>query len=389
MTYMKLTVNTDDFKNKVKKISSFTGRGKVENIMSKTIKLQTVDGCLLIYGCDFKHGSIIRMKADIITEGVTVVWADELISIANTFTKDKLYIELLDNNRLSILDNPRLKKARIELATIADGPSMFPGIPVPDDDTEPILVDRDSLLDELRKVSFAAQNKTNDFTSMVFFSEDLLYATDKFKMSALSNPTISTKLMFPKESISYFKNLSNQFQLFIEDNIIFVQDGDFFFMVRNPTTSPPEQAVRSILCQQPKSLATYDFNKEQLKEFKFHLKQIRRLDDLVSFYITQEKLWMLGNTNGKESTSKILKVMEIQPNDFQRNFITTFSISYLQSALNKIRESQIIFTGGTKAEYKPAGATGFVHIYSDSFQAAFPPVICGQEEEIKNMIGGK
>ena len=380
---MNVTISKEKLLSKLDIASKFVASGRTDMPISKCFLITVKSDAIYFDASNFESGCKIRLKEgfNVIEEGRIVIEAKKFQKLIKTMSADEVNFETSRGSlRIRELDkNPN----SFNLALI-DGPDKFPTMPFPDKDTPKITVDKEKFLDMIKKVSFAAQDpklsssSINSYSKMIHFCGDLIYATNTHKIGALSNPEFTVEgLHLPKDSVTYFRDLSNEFDMYLEENMFYVQDGDLFFIVKNEIIKAPTEKVRQFL-QKPVNIAvSYTLSEDELKYIVNTLKQFKILNESVIVYITEDTMW-LGGVNYEVdvmgSFDNSVKGIKITPDEFNEEVKVTFNIQNLTQILQSVTEPEIVFRGSYDK------ADSFIRIFEDNYQGILQRLVANHEE---------
>lgn len=391
---LEILIKRKELSSKLSLASRFIASGRATMPITKGVLLTASDesGAFFIDASDFKHSCKLKIDKDnlkIKEEGEVVVNGDELIKLVNSFKGEELRLKV-SSGRLKITQLNNDDITEFNMATFVDGPEKFPTMPLPSDEATKYEVDRDNFLSVLRKVSFAAEknesirdNEAGTFSTMMFLTEDMAYATNKQKFAAIMNPdTVVREFSIPKGATSYFRDLSDKFIMYVEGDIFYVQDGDYFFMVKVPITNPPTKQIKQLLNNPEDPVVEYELEKDDISEFIDSLKQMKILNEYVTLYLKEDSIWLSG-VNYEESASNSLhnsvKAIRLKPETFEKEILISFKTKYLLQVLRKVSQCRVVFGGG----YQDRAPTRF---YEGNFQTVIQRMVAKNEEQVLDRI---
>lgn len=383
---MEITVDSDLFKEKLAEVSNFVSSGKTDMPITKGILMTAKNNKLIMDASNFIHGCKVRMDVQMATRGQLVVEGKKFYKLIKTFTGAQINLKL-KGHKLIMTDTSSDYNS-FTMITM-NGPDKFPTLPTPGKKATKIEIKRDDLLNIISKVGFAADDpkladdNKKTFSKMIFFNEDLVYATNTQKFGAIISPELKLKLYLPKDSSKYFKNLSKKFNLYIENDIYYVQDGDLFFMVKIESCTPPDQQIRQILEKPAIKKIEYLLDDHDRKKIISALRQLKILNDYVVIYATNETLWLAGvdyDFSAKNEFHTSVKGIHLTPNKHQEDIAVTFDIRNVIQALTSTKEPELILQGNFNEQ------NAFMRVFEDDFQAVIQRMIGKHEDKIVQKI---
>jgi|Wag4MinimDraft_13_1082653.scaffolds.fasta_scaffold00006_1 hypothetical protein len=385
---MEIDVDTNLFKEKLLEVSSFVAKGNTDIPITKGIMFTIKDDILIMDASNFIHGCKSRMKEgiEVKSKGRLVVEGKKFIKLIKTFTGNKINLKL-EGHKLKMTDTSSDYNSFTMLTL--NGPDKFPSLPTPSKGTKKIKINRDKFIQTISKVGFAADDpqladdNKKIFSKMIFFANDLIYSTNTQKFGAINKHNFNFNLYLPKDSSKYFKNLSEEFFLYIEDGIYYVQDNDLFFMVKIESCTPPDGPIRKVLEKEPKNTVVYELDDHDRKKLIAALRQLKILNEYVVVFATEETLWLSGvdyEYSAKNEFHTSIKGIHIDPLEFKKEIVVTFNIRNLIQALTSTKEPTVIFQGNFDEQ------DAFVRIFENNFQAVIQRMIGKHEEKIIKKI---
>jgi DNA polymerase III sliding clamp (beta) subunit (PCNA family) len=383
---MEITVDKDLFKEKLSEVSTFVSSGRTDMPITKGILMTAKDNQLVMDASNFIHGCKVRMDTKVITPGELVIEGKKFHKLIKTFTGEEINLKL-EGHKLKMTDTSSDYNTFTMLTL--NGPDKFPTLPTPGKKADKYEIKKDDLLNIIRKVGFAADDpqladdNKKTFSKMIFFNDDLIYATNTQKFGAIVSPVLKLKLYLPKNSGKYFRDLSDEFTLYVEDDIYYVQDNDMFFMVKIESCTPPDQQIRKILQKPAIKKVTYSLKDNDRKKIIAALRQLKILNDYVVVYATEETLWMSGvdyDYTAKNEFHTSIKGIHITPDIFEDEIMVTFEIRNLIQTLTSTTEPEIVFQGSFYDN------DAFLRVFEGDFQAVIQRMIGKHEEKIVKKI---
>jgi len=385
---MEIDVDAKLFKEKLLEVSNFVAKGNTDIPITKGIMMTARNDDLIMDASNFVHGCKSRMKEGLVIkeEGRLVVEGKKFIKLIKTFTGDTINLKL-DGHKLKMTDTSSDYNSFTMLTL--NGPDKFPSLPTPSKGTEKIKINRDEFIKTISKVGFAADDpqladdNKKTFSKMIFFADDLIYSTNTQKFGAINEHNFNFSLYLPKDSSKYFKNLSKEFYLYVEDGIYYVQDNDLFFMVKIESCTPPDGPIRKVLEKKPKNTVVYQLEDHDRKKIIAALRQLKILNEYVVVFATEETLWLSGvdyDYSAKNEFHTSIKGIHIAPLEFKKEVRVTFDIRNLIQALTSTKEPTLIFQGNYNED------DAFVRVFEDDFQAVIQRMIGKHEDKIVEKI---
>ena len=387
---MDIIIETEQLKEKLEIASQFVARGRTDIEITKCVLITARDGDLFFDASNFYEGCKLRLRegTEIKEEGQIVVETFKFQKLIKTMEGDKVSLTT-KRGSLKLRDLHRESLNTFSLALI-DGPDKFPTIPFPDDPKDYRMVNRELFLSLIKKVSFAAEDpklmseQTNNYSKMIHFEGVLVYATNTQKIAAVIEPKLEIPgLHLPKNAVKYFRDLSEEFKLYLEENMFHVQDGDLFFMVRNEIINPPTSKVRKFLDKPKKIAVSYEPDEDTLKEIINALKQFRILNESVILYITDSTLWLGGidyTDDIGNNFDNSIKAISISPTNFNEEVMVTFKIKNLLQLLRSVNKPEIVFRGSYTEQ------DAFIRVFEGNYQAIVQRLVSNYETEFVRKI---
>ena len=359
---MKITVKQDEIYEKLNIISDFLGKEEI----NRCIKLETYQDFLVASATNGHYSAKMKITANVSKSGQVVIPGKKLISIIKEVRSDEIKLTKTPSDRLGI-------NADFYLASY--DPDLFPTLPTPDGDKQKLQIKE--LLEDINKVSFAANKKGDNFTDTIFFANDLLYASDKYTSATYKSHNCKINLKVPKGIVRSLKCFNGQAVLFIQENTFFIKDKDKIFSFQLQRKFGPEDSLRGFLKNEPNKKIVYNLDETDLQELLIKLRQIRAIHERVIFKLTDNSIQMAGSSDDQVNFS--YKEMKISPVRFKEEIIITINIDKLRKILKRVDGCEIIFTGDTKNIHK---SKGVIHIFEGDFKVLLLPIINPKEDEI-------
>ena len=369
---MELNIRTEELKNALQLVSGFTGK---DMDITKNILLEARDNFLYLAATDTHHSCKTKVEAEIKKEGEVVVHG-ELTNLVKTIRKREISMHTTPGGKLSVDKN-------FYLGIVRNGPDKFPKIPLPDKHTQSHTLEVKTFLKEIKTVSFAADKKSTDLTGTIFLSDDLVYATDKKMFAGIENPTNELQFHIPQQAISYFENFE-EVELYVEENIIYLLGEKIVITVNLPAVMRPEAVVRGILFEkEPTIKAQYNINEDELDELIYKLRQMRTINDRVTFILDKGTIYIYGSKTSSETVNNAVNKIQIQDYSFKERAVVTFSVSRIYNILRKATTPVINFTGGHKDHNQ--NGQGFTFIRDGNYRAVIAPLVSNEQRAVEKV----
>lgn len=343
---MEFTVATEDLKSKLEIARRFTGKSSME--VTKSIKLYIPEkhNTLIIEASDFNKGCRIKIdNVNIIERGIAVVDGDRLQKIVSSFKHTELHFKRSDQLIIRSQEGALFKLSILN-------PLEFPSIPPHPDTSKKFIINVNTLLDICEKLGFATdpsltkEGTTRLFAELVYFREQIAFATDSFKLAAIIMPTFSIDGMdLPITSLPFLRLLSGEVTITPYEGQTYLQEGDFFFFLKAPVTRAPD--IGKLIRSFNKPHVTYVFSKESLDELRTSLKRLVIISDNITALFKKDKIVM----GAFSQTGEHVCTVEILAKEFNQEVAMAYDAQFLLNAIRYL-EGPTISVFGEKSPVK-------------------------------------
>jgi len=328
---MEFVVASDELKTKLEIARRFTGKSTMDITQSIKLYIPEKHDVLVIEASDFNKACRIRVKnVDIKSRGEAVVDGERLQRIISSFGGVDLYFRA--TNQLMI------KSQSGELFKLAlQNPLEFPSIPGIPSSEKTFTIEAKDLVDICEKLEFATETSSakkgisKPFAELLYFRNQIVFATDAFKLAAIELPDFSVEGMdLPITALPLLRLLDGKVHITPEGTNTYLQSGDFFYFLRAPDTKAPaaEQVIRSF--NNPKAI--YEFQNETLNQLRTNLKRLAIIDQNVSFIFKRNKILMGSFSSVGEHICEV----NVLAKEFLEESAAAYNVSFLLGALKKM-----------------------------------------------------
>jgi len=327
---MEFVVASDELRTKLEVARRFTGKSTMDITQSIKLYIPKKHDVLVIEASDYNKACRIRVKnVDIKSRGEVVVDGERLQRIISSFRGVDL--------RFRATGQLTIKSQSGELfKLVLLNPLEFPSIPRIPSTEKTFTIEAKDLIDICEKLEFATETSSakrgvsKPFAELLYFRNQIVFATDAFKLAAIMLPNFPAEEMdLPVATLPLLRLLDGEVHITPEGTNTYLQSGDFFYFLRAPDTKAPiaEQIIRSY--NNPK--VVYEFQSEALNQLRTNLKRLAIIDQDVSVVFKRNKILMGSFSSVGEHICEV----NVLAKEFLEESAAAYNVSFLLGALKR------------------------------------------------------
>lgn len=343
---MEFVVASDELRTKLEIARRFTGKSTMDITESIKLYIPEKHDVLVIEASDYNKACRIRVKnVDIKSRGVVVVDGERLQRIVSSFGGVDLHFRTTGQLMIKSQSGELFKLVLLN-------PLEFPSIPGIPGSEKTFTIEAKDLVDICERLEFATDTSlarkgiSKPFAELLYFRNQIVFATDAFKLAAIALPNFSAGGMdLPVATLPLLRLLDGEVHITPEGTNTYLQSGDFFYFLRAPDTKAPaaEQIIRSY--NNPKVI--YAFQSEELNQLRINLKRLAIIDQNVSVIFKRNKILMGSFSSVGEHICEV----NVLAKEFLEESAAAYNASFLLGALKRT-ETPILASFGKRSPVK-------------------------------------